>query len=347
MEVVWLYWIDLMRVLQIANYKPGSGGISVQVEKIHDCLSGEGVDNAVFSLKGSAAFRIKAFFGLLREGKKFDVFHIHTCSGGGFLTAVMGILVGRSLKKRIVLTYHGGDGRRFFEKRTRLVKWFLHRTDVNIALSGFLGSVFDDFDIPHVVIPNIIELDASRFKLREIIKPNFISIRTLSPLYNIECIIKAFQIVKSKLPVATLTIVGDGPSRVELENMVAERQIKDVVFVGRVPNSQIYGYLEKSDIMLSAPKIDNMPVSILEAFNAGLLVISSNVGGVPYMIEDSVNGLLFESDNHVMLAEKMVEAVENSEASMKMIRNANECVRKYSWDRIKNQLLKVYEYESI
>lgn len=331
-----------MKVLQIANYKPGTGGISGQVEKIHACLDGDGINNAVFSVKGSTVYRIKAFFRLFKEGRNYDVFHVHTCSGGGFISAVMGILVGRCLKKRIVLTYHGGDGRRFFEKHTGLVRWFLRRTDANIALSGFIGGVFEDFDIPHVEIPNIIELDTSRFKEREVIKPNFISIRTLSSLYNIECIIRAFDIVKTKLPEAMLTIVGDGPSRAELEKMVADMRIKDVAFTGRVPNSDIYKYLDSSDVMLSAPKIDNMPVSLLEAFNAGLLVISSNVGGVPYMVEDGVNGLLFESNNHQMLAEKMIEAVKNSEKSKEMIWKAKNCVGDYTWKNTKDRLFEIY-----
>ena len=334
-----------MKVLQIANYKQGTGGISGQVEKIHACLDGEGIENAIFSVKGSAVYRINAFFRLFKEGRKYDVFHIHTCSGGGFISAVMGILVGRCLKKRIVLTYHGGGGRRFFEKHPRFVGWFLCRTDANIALSGFIGGVFEDFDIPHVEIPNIIELDASRFKEREVIKPDFISIRTLSPLYNIECIIKAYQIVKLKLPEATLTIVSDGPSRDSLMKMVKDIGLKDVKFMGRVDNSKIYELLDEADIMLSSPLIDNMPVSVLEGMNAGLLVISSNVGGVPYMIEDGVNGLLFPSKNHEGLAEKMIMAVENQEKSKIMIREACQGLSKYSWESVKRKLLPVYAGE--
>lgn len=331
-----------MKILQIANYKPGTGGISGQVEKIHACLDGDGIDNAVFSVKGSAVYRIKAFFRLFKEGRKYDVFHIHTCSGGGFISAVMGIIVGRCLKKRIVLTYHGGDGRRFFKKHTRFVRWFLRRTDANIALSGFIGGVFEDFAIPHVEIPNIIELDASRFKEREVIKPDFISIRTLSPLYNIECILDAFGMVKKQIPEATLTIVGDGPSREELERKVKKMELNDVSFVGRVDNSEIYRYLDQADVMLSSPLIDNMPVSVLEGMNAGLLVISSNVGGVPYMIEDGVNGLLFESDNHEMLAEKMLEAIEDSGKSKEMIRKAKNFVGDYTWGNIKDRLFGIY-----
>ena len=144
------------KILIIANYKPGTGGISGQVEKLHQCLNQEGVENAIFSVKGSFLYRIVAFFRLFKVGKQYDVFHIHTCSNFGFISAVYGVIVGRRLGKRIVLTYHGGGAESFFKKRHRLVRRYLLKTDANIVLSGFLGRVFDAYQIPYVIIPNVI-----------------------------------------------------------------------------------------------------------------------------------------------------------------------------------------------
>ena len=83
--------------------------------------------------------------------------------------------------------------------------------------------------------------------------------------------------------------------------------------------------------MVSSSHFDNMPVSIMEGFNAGLLVDASNVGGIPFMIEDGFNGLLFEDDDSEMLAQKMVFAIENQELSKQMIHNAHEGLSHYSW----------------
>ena len=94
--------------------------------------------------------------------------------------------------------------------------------------------------------------------------------------------------------------------------------------------------------MLSAPRIDNMPVSVLDGFNAGLLVISSNVGGVPYMIEDEVNGLLFESNNTMALAEKMMWALSHQDESHNMIDNAKEAVKLYSWECVREKIFELY-----
>lgn len=332
----------MKKVLLIANYKPGTGGISGQVEKLHAYLDKEGVVNGVFSTKGSLAYRIQVPFKLLKVAKDYDVLHVHTCSQWGFITTVLGVWAGRRLKKKVVVTYHGGGAEQFFSRYPRLVKKYLCQTDANIVLSGFLGNVFDKYQIPYTVIPNIVELEEGRFCPRATIEPTFISIRTLSPLYNIECIIKAFKVVKKACPSARLTIVGDGPSRDSLEQFVRSESIQDVTFVGRVDNARIYEYLNQSDIMLSAPRIDNMPVSVLEGFNAGLLVISSNVGGVPYMIEDEVNGLLFEPNNSMALAEKMMWALSHQDESHNMIDNAKEAVKLYSWECVREKIFELY-----
>lgn len=328
------------RILLISNFKPGTGGISGQVEILLSKLRQEGMTADVFSTKGSVLYRLGMIFRLLLSGRDYDVFHVHCCSGLGFLPAVVGVMIGRCLKKRVVLTYHGGGAEVFFEKHKRLVRHMLLRTDANIVLSGFLGDVFDNYEIPYTIIPNIIELDGSRFRRRESLRPNFICIRTIDPLYNHRCIIKAFEIVKAQMPEAKLTIVGGGSIKKEIEAMVRERNLQDVTFTGRVDNSEIYRYLDQADIMISAPHIDNMPVSVLEGFNAGLLVISSRVGGVPYMIEDGVNGLLFEDDDHEELARKMIEAIDK-QPFMMMDHAKKEC-EIYTWVNIKDKLLSLY-----
>ncbi|MBO7456540.1 MAG: glycosyltransferase family 4 protein, partial [Paludibacteraceae bacterium] len=116
--------------------------------------------------------------------------------------------------------------------------------------------------------------------------PRFISVRHLRELYNIPCILRAFRQVQQQIPEASLTILGRGPQLEELQQYVRDNNLKHVNFAGQVPNEEMNRYLAEHDIFLSAPRVDNMPVSVLEAMNAGVLVISSKVGGVPYIIED-------------------------------------------------------------
>lgn len=335
-----------MKILLICNYKPGVGGISGQVEILQGKLREEGYVADVFSTKASVWKRLMMFPKLRRAAKAYDVLHIHCCSSWGFLPAVLGVKVGNKLGKRVVLTYHGGGGETFFDKHPQLVRKYLTRTDANIVLSGFLAKVFEKHHLPYTIIPNIIELDASHFRQRESLKPCYICIRAHEELYNIPCVLRAFQKVQKDIPDASLTLVGDGSLHETLVQQANTMGLKNVVFTGRVDNSRIFEFLEKADIMISAPKIDNMPVSLIEAMNAGLLVISSNVGGVPCMIENGKNGLLFESDNDSELAEKMIWAVKNQIEVQLIIRNAFLSSNEYSWDKIKEKNFAVYGIRS-
>ena len=332
-----------MKILLISNFEEGVGGISVQVSVLRDKLRGEGYTCDILSTKGSTAKRIKTTLALLSKGRKYDVFHIHACSDRGFLPAILGINIGRLLKKRIVLTFHGGGAEGFFKRKQGLVKRYLSRTSANIVLSGFIGRVFDQYGIPYTVIPNMLESDDSAFRARTEIKPKFIGIRSFTETYNIKCTLKAFDAVLKKYPDASLTLLGDGPLRAELEQYVSDHRLQNVTFVGQVPNTEIYRYLNDADIMVSSSRFDNMPVSVLEGFKAGLLVISSNVGGVPYMIEDGKNGLLFDSDNDAQMAGKMIAAVEHPEASLRMIENARHCLDDYKWENCRGKLLALYK----
>lgn len=331
-----------MQVLLICNYKPGVGGISGQVEILQRKLREEGHTADIFSTKGSSLWRLGLFCRLLRVAKSYDVLHIHCCSGWGFLPAVVGVTIGRHLGKRVVLTYHGGGGEKFFAKHTCLVKHYLLRTDANIVLSGFLANIFDKHHLPYTIIPNIIELDESHYRQRDVLKPHFICTRAHEPLYNIPCILRAFGKVQSVLSEATLTLVGDGSEHEKLIQLSQDLNLKNITFTGRVDNSAIYKYLDQADFMLSAPTVDNMPVSILEGMNAGLLVISSNVGGVPYMVEDGKTGYLFPSDDSDTLADLMLQAVQHPEESLSIIHNAHQAVNAYRWENIKKQLYTIY-----
>ena len=334
----------MKRILYVTNYKPGKGGISGQVDYLmHFLPDGKEYSADIFSTHGSVFQRMIFFFSLLFRVRKYDMVHIHGCSGYGFLPIVYGMIVGKLWRRKVIVTYHGGGAEAFFARHPRWVRFWLMKADERVVLSGFLKAIFDKYGISSCIIPNVVELKDDVFVERKVILPKFISMRHLRDLYNIPCILRAFECVQKHVPEAELVLLGDGDKRKELESYVVEHGLKNVCFIGQVPNEKIGDYLQKSDVMLSSPKEDNMPVSLLEAFSAGLLVISSNVGGVPYMVEHGRTGLLFASDDDMAMAEQMLWALSHQDECLQMIRNAKEEVKKYSWEVIGEQIKAIYE----
>ena len=331
-----------MKILIICNYKPGKGGISGQVEILARKLQAEGHLVDIFSTKSPTPKRLTVPFLLLQRATKYDILHIHCSSCWGFMPAVVGICIGRILGKRTVTTYHGGGGDRFFARHHRFVHYWLSRSSCNIVLNGFLAKVYGEHNLPYTIVPNIIEFDSSHYRKKNTISSRFICVRAHEELYNIPCVLRAFGKVQTILPEASLMLVGDGSLHASLVQQAEDMHLHNVTFTGRVDNGKIYDYLSQADIMVSASTQDNMPVSLLESMNAGVLVISSRVGGVPYMVEDNITGLLFESDNVAELAEKMIWAVENPTAAISIIQTANNAVNQYQWGNIKEKLYHAY-----
>lgn len=336
----------MRKILYIANYREGIGGISGQVEMLHNCVNRDQYEADIFSTKGNIVKRVWKLMALICVARKYDVLHIHGCSDRGMLPILYGVIAGKIWRKRIIITYHGGGAEEYFAKCGTFARRWLCRADKVIVLNGYLEKVFKEYNIPCVVIPNIILLpEIKRTHEWNTKAPRFISVRHLRELYNIPCILRAFQQVQQQIPDASLTILGSGPLLEELQQYVRENDLKHVTFVGQVPNQEMNKYLADHDIFLSAPRVDNMPVSVLEAMNAGVLVISSKVGGVPYMIEHQKTGLLFDSSQESgvnELAKEMQWAVEHQEESLRMIEAAHKEVKRYSWENIREMLLPLY-----
>ncbi len=333
----------MKNILLIANYQQSVGGISVQVEELYSHLREDKQNVEIFSTKGSFLKRIILFFKLIIVARQFDVLHIHGCSRRGMLPIIFGVIAGKLWNKRIIISYHGGEADDFFQKNYNFAFRWLMRADERIVLSGFLKEVFDRYHIPCVVVPNIITMPDKPLRIIGQQNPyRFISVRHLRELYNIPCILRAFAIVKKQIPQATLTILGQGPMRSDLEQRVVQNHIEGVTFTGQVDNNAMTEYLLNADILLSAPHFDNMPVSLLEAMNAGVLVVSSRVGGISYMIEDGMTGLLFTDDNSQELADKMLWAHENPQQVQSIINNAYESVKQYTWENIRSKIYDIY-----
>jgi glycosyltransferase involved in cell wall biosynthesis len=282
---------------------------------------------------------------LLCHVPRHDIIHIFSASYASFIISPgPALIIARLFSKRIVLNYHSGEAEDHLRRSGRLTKRLLGLTDCIVVPSLYLARVFATYGFDSVAIAN--HLDASRipFRERSRIHPRIIVARTLDALYNIPCALMAFQQLQRKHPQSALVILGDGPHRKHLENLATELGLTNVEFAGFVDRANIAQMYDQADIFLNTSSIDNMPVSILEAFAAGLPIVSTDAGGIPDMVTDRKNGHLVKVNDHLAVAERLLELTESPAEVRRLSRAGQQEIEKYKWEAVGPQWIGLYRH---
>ena len=280
---------------------------------------------------------------LLRELRRADVVHAFSASYTSFLLAPLpAILIARLYGKPVVLNYHSGEAPDHL-RHSAIARFVIrHVVDANVVPSSFLRDVLLSFDIDAEVIHNTIDPRQFVFRHRDPVRPRLLCTRNFEPLYNVACVLRAFANVQAQYPGATLTLVGSGSQDAALRAQAAALQLRNVTFAGRVAPSEIHRYYSESDIYVQAPSIDNMPLSVLEAFASGMPVVSTNVGGVPSILRNDIDGLLVADDDDEALAEAVLRLLRDPEFARGLAGAAHRTLGAYDWAVVREGWLRVY-----
>jgi glycosyltransferase involved in cell wall biosynthesis len=272
------------------------------------------------------------------------ILHIMSCSGlYFFLFTIPPVLLGIFQGRKIILHYHSGGAEAFFSKWPRSTQWVMARAHAILVPSEFLRRVFEKRCLNAVVVGNIIDLDSFKPPKVSSVCPNFVVARHLEPHYNIECVIRAFELVKKTYGDAVLTIVGGGSEERRLKAFVTELGLSNSIrFLGYVDNGKMPQIYRKASIFLNGSNVDNLPVSILEAFAAGLPVVTTGAGGIPDLVEDGRTGLIVGLNDYEAMAQKILRLLENSRLAQTLVANAREELKAYSWPEVFKKLRNVY-----
>jgi glycosyltransferase involved in cell wall biosynthesis len=156
------------------------------------------------------------------------------------------------------------------------------------------------------------------------------------------CTLRTFRLIQDRRPDATLTVVGSGKDEHQLRALAGTLRLNHVAFAGRVAPSAINRVYSDHDIYLQSPDIDNMPLSLLEAFSSGLPVVSTDVGGIPAMLRHGEHGLLAPANDHATLAAHVLRLLDEPNLGWMLARNARETVEAYRWPVVREEWLRAY-----
>ena len=271
-----------------------------------------------------------------------DIAHIFSASYWSFLLApVPAWLVARLRKKKVLLHYHSGEARDHLQ-RFRTARPVLARMDMLVVPSGYLVGVFGEFGLTARVVPNIVDLSQLRFRPRVPLRPHLVCTRGFHPYYRMDLVVQAFAEVQKVFPEARLDLAGGGPVEGQIRDLVENLKLSGVKFLGVVPRTEIGRAYDKADIFVNASSVDNMPVSVLEAFASGTPVASTAPGGMKYLVEHERTGLLSPPGDAVALAQNILRLLRDGELSSRLTANAYEESSRYRWTAVREQWLAAY-----
>jgi glycosyltransferase involved in cell wall biosynthesis len=193
-----------------------------------------------------------------------------------------------------------------------------------------------------VEVPNITDLDRFRFRARSTLRPRILVNRNFTPTYNVALAIDAFARIKKARPEATLTLAGSGPLEQSLRDQVDRLGLSGITFRGAVDNADMADLYDAHDVYVNPTDADNMPISVLECLAAGIPVVSTNVGGIPDLLEHGEDGVLVAPRDPDAMAAAVLSLLDEPAFAERLITAGLQKARAFRWEAVWPKLRRVY-----
>ncbi len=345
-------------VVLVGPLPPPSGGMANQTRQLAHLLAESGVqvrlvqNNAPYRpawigrVRGlRAVFRLVPYLvALWRALRGADVAHVMANSGWSWhLFAAPAIWLARLRGVPVLVNYRGGDAERFLRGQARWVRPTLGLARVLAVPSGFLQSVFARHGIDAQIIPNVVDLARFTPAASRIPGQHMVVTRNLEEIYDIPTALRALAAVRHRYPTARLTVAGSGPELNALKRLAEELGVAQAVrFTGRLDNERVAELYREADVLLNPSTVDNMPISLLEAMASGVPIVSTNVGGVPYLVEHERTALLVPPRDPDAMAKAVLRLFDDGRLRDGLVQSGLRACRAYTWDCVRPLLFAAY-----
>jgi glycosyltransferase involved in cell wall biosynthesis len=236
------------------------------------------------------------------------------------------------------LTLHGGNLPVFARSSDKRVRRLLQSASAVTTPSTYLLEQMRPYRQGVVLIPNPLDLAKYPFRERQYPTANLVWLRAFHDIYNPSLAVRVVALLAQDFPSVRLVMIGpdkgDG-SRESMKDLALKLGVGDrVTCTGSVPKDEISHWLHQGDIFLNTPRVDNTPVCVLEAMACGLCIVSTNVGGIPYLLEHEVDALLVSTDDPGSMARAIQRVLCEKGLAERISRNARHKVEQVDWKQI-------------
>jgi glycosyltransferase involved in cell wall biosynthesis len=154
--------------------------------------------------------------------------------------------------------------------------------------------------------------------------------------------IKVFIRVKQLFPNARICMVGPikDKSYSKTLRFVKNNNI-EVLFTGKLSKEEWIELSKEYNIFINTTHFDNTPISVIEAMALGLPIISTNVGGIPYLLDHNTNALLINDNDAEDMTNQIIRLMKEPKLAKKLAENGKELIKDFDWDIVKNQWIEL------
>ncbi|HEX8160360.1 MAG TPA: glycosyltransferase family 4 protein [Pyrinomonadaceae bacterium] len=336
------------RVFIAANFLSSGGGSRSVVEDLAERLRARG-----FGLVTASPYRNGWLRGahmiataISRRGG-YDVAVVDLYSGRAFLIGEALSIVLKALGRPFVLVLRGGALPEFSARHAGRVRACLARAAAVAAPSDYLLEEMRPFHGALRLLPNPVDLASYRARARQPARPRLVWLRSFHEIYNPTLAPRVVALLAKDFPEVTLAMVGrdkgDGSLRRTREAAAALGVADRITFPGGVLKRDVPAWLDRGDIFLNTTDVDNTPVSVLEALASGLCVVSTNVGGVPRLLEHERDALLVPPANAAAMASAVRRLLDDPALAGRLSREGRGKAERFDWSLVMPQWESLFE----
>lgn len=329
------------RILYIGNILSKHGFTPTNIETLTPQLSEEFSVIKVSDKKNKILRLLDICKAIIFNKSKLDLILIDTYSTSAFKFAQIAGELCMRFNIPYIAILHGGNLPQKIEKANPKEKAFFTNAAALVAPSNFLYASFEKFGLKNLVyIPNNIDLSQYPFKQRTQLKPNLYWVRSFHQIYNPVMAVDVLKIITEKYPDATLTMTGPDKDGTEalVKARAAELNLQNSLIVtGKLSRSEWHKLAATKDIFINTTNVDNTPISVVEAMALGLPVVSTNVGGLPYLLSNNVDARLVDPEKPALMADAIIGLLNNPDQVQALTQAALNKVKAFDWSAVKKQ----------
>lgn len=328
----------MTQLLYIGNNLRNEQSNRSVMDTLGPLLEQEGYDVSYASSKSHKLMRLLDMLkSVLKYRNSVDVVLIDTYSTQNFYYAFFVSQLCRLLKLPYMPILHGGNLPERLKSSPNMSQLIFTHASCNICPSLYLKTAFEAEGYRNLIyIPNPIDIHQYPAVKRDFAAPKLLWVRSLSAIYNPFMAIHVLNDLQRKGVAAELCMVGpDTEGLMESLKALAKALGVTVTFTGKLSKPEWIALSKAYNVFINTTTIDNAPVSVIEAMALGLPVVSTNVGGMPYLIAHGTHGLLVPSDAVEAMVAAVISLFEQPEKRNQMIMNARALAETFDWEKVK------------